>query len=332
MKANIKFNILLFIFCSLSRWGVCSDLPKDSIRIYLHDALDLMKKRSVNSKKLDWDEIYKKSDEAIADAKTIRDTYPAIQKALNLLNDQHSKFFTPEMVRDYVLGYRATGQKFPEIKARIIDNQYAYLALPAFYSYNFKEWNEFVDTFYRKMHTLQKQHPKAWILDLSDNEGGMFFPMLAAISPLLDRQNVIGWKDGMGNNHFINYKDNRIYDDRVAVHLFQLMQPKPKIRTDKVIVIINGVTASSAEFAAVSFVGQKNVSFFGTKTNGLTSANQEHKLSDGAFLVLTEGNTIDRNQKEYAEIGRGVSPDYKIEWLDGENQHLEKVIQLLKAK
>ena len=305
----------------------------DSIQLYLTQALNLMKSRSVNRHKLDWDKIYKEAYLAGMQARNIRDTYPIIRSTLGKLEDQHSKFFAPETVRAYLLGYRGTGQKFPEIKVTLLQNQYAYITLPPFYSFNFDEWDEFANTFRQKIAALELKHPKGWIIDLRDNDGGMFMPMYAAIAPLLDRNKVIGWKDGLGKHNFIKFKNGAIYENSKVVHRFKLECNEIKVAKAPIVILINQYTASSGEFAAIAFAGQKNVVFVGTKTNGLTSANQEHTLPDGAFLVLTEGNTIDRNKKEYAEIGRGLLPDYPMKNTGTQNSQedlfLKKALEII---
>ena len=77
--------------------------------------------------------------------------------------------------------------------------------------------------------------------------------------------------------------------------------------------MVDKVTGSSGEFITAAFVGQKNVKIIGTNTQGLTSGNQEYKLSDGSFLVLTTGNIVDRTGKDYAKIGEGIPPNIMIE-------------------
>lgn len=252
------------------------------------------------------------------------------------LEDSHSKFFSPKQVEAYLLGYRKTGQQFPEMKSAMLEGGYAYVQLPAFASFNFEEWDEYVKTFWNKIAELESKHPKGWIIDVRDNEGGMFAPMYAAISPFLNQSKVIGWKDGFGKYVFMNFKNGKFYENNLARYQFRLGDQKIKIAKVPAVILINQGTGSSGEFAAISFVGQKNVSFVGTKTTGLTSANQEHKLADGAFLVLTEGNTVDRNKKEYAEVGKGLQPDYAVDNIgspkSNEDAYLKKAIEVINKK
>lgn len=339
MNRNILIVPFLLVFAGADAQQKMVNPGKDktdSIKLYLKRALDLMKRRSVNSAKLNWEEIYKNANTAAENARTIADTYPIIKKTLLKLEDSHSKFFSPKQVEAYLLGYRKTGQQFPEMKSTILEGSYAYIQLPSFASFNFAEWDEYVKTFWDKIAEFESKHPKGWIIDIRDNEGGMFVPMYAAISPFLNQRNVIGWKDGLGRYTFMNFKNGKFYENNLARYLIKTGDRKIKIARRPIVVLINQGTASSGEFAAISFVGQKDISFVGTKTTGLTSANQEHKLSDGAFLVLTEGNTIDRNKKEYAEIGKGLQPDYPVDNIDSftsvDDAYLKKAIEVIDRK
>jgi len=306
-----KISIII-IFCLISIANTAYS-QADSVKKYLISALDMMKVKSVNKGKVNWDSLYNSSIKSAATCKTIRDTYPIITDALKGLEDAHSRFYAPEIVKEYLLGYRATGQEFPVIKADFLENKYAYVTLPEIGSYNFDDWNEYVDTFYKRLTELQKHNPKGWILDLRDNIGGMFYPMYAAISPLLNDQKVIATKDAKGEITYFAYKNGKFYEGKNLAHQFNLKNKGISTVTRPLVILINKKTGSSGEFAAISFAGQKNVKFIGENTQGLTSGNQEYKLSDGAFLVLTIGNTVDRNQKEYTKIGEGLSPDFKIE-------------------
>ncbi|SHG91382.1 S41 family peptidase [Chryseobacterium vrystaatense] len=284
----------------------------DSVQSYVVRAIDLMKAKSVNKHRINWDSLYTDSHKKAAKLHTIRETYPLIKNILGALKDAHSNFFPPEMVKDYTLGYRATGQEFPVIEAKITENGMAYISLPGFACYHFAEWDEFVNTFYKKIEELNAQKPKGWILDLRENGGGMFYPMLAALSPMLDKQNAIGTVDAEGQYAFFEFdRDGNLFEGKQKVHHFNIKKVPQRI-TKPIIVMVSKKTSSSGEFSTIAFAGQKNVRIIGQNTMGLTSGNQEYKLSDGAFLVLTTGNIVDRNKKEYDEVGKGFSPQVQL--------------------
>lgn len=284
----------------------------DSVQSYVVRAIDLMKAKSVNKHRINWDSLYTDSRKKAEKLHTIRETYPLIKNILGALKDAHSNFFPPEMVKDYTLGYRATGQEFPVIETKITENGMAYISLPGFACYHFAEWDEFVNTFYKKIEELNAQKPKGWILDLRENGGGMFYPMLAALSPMLDKQNAIGTVDAEGQYAFFEFdRDGNLFEGKQKVHYFNIKKVPQRI-TKPIIVMVSKKTSSSGEFSTIAFAGQKNVRIIGQNTMGLTSGNQEYKLSDGAFLVLTTGNIVDRNKKEYDEVGKGFSPQVQL--------------------
>ncbi|MCJ8154915.1 S41 family peptidase [Chryseobacterium sp. SSA4.19] len=289
---------------------------KDSITMYVTKALDIMKSKSVNKSKVNWETLYSTTLNDATKAKTIKETYPILEKALGSLNDAHSKFYPEKVVRAYTLGYKATGQEFPVIESRLIDKKYAYISLPNIGSFNKDDWNLYINTFYAKVNELQKQKPKGWILDLRDNYGGMLYPMYAAVASFLDHKNVVGTKDAEGIVEYFNYKNAKFYEGQTATQLFQLKEKQPKHIKTPIAVLVNKVTGSSAEFITAAFVGQNNVKLIGVNTQGLTSGNQEYKLPDGSFLVLTIGNIVDRNGKEYDKVGEGISTDIRIDKTD----------------
>jgi carboxyl-terminal processing protease len=306
-----KFLIALtFIIALISSEA---SAQKDSIQIYVTKALNIMKSKSVNKSKVNWEALYRNTLNEAAKVKTIKETYPVLEKALVSLNDAHSKFYPEDVVRAYTLGYKATGQEFPVIESKFLNNRYAYISLPDIGSFNKDDWNLYINTFYAKIDELQKQNPKGWILDLRDNYGGMLYPMYAAVAPFLDHRNVVGTKDAEGTVEYFNYKNGKFYEGPMATQIFQLKEKQPKQIKVPVAVLVNKVTGSSGEFITAAFVAQHNVKLIGVNTQGLTSGNQEYKLSDGSFLVLTTGNIVDRTGKEYDKIGEGISPDIRIE-------------------
>lgn len=289
---------------------------KDSIHQYVSRALDIMRHKSVNKSKVNWEELSRTTFDDASKAVTIKDTYPVLEKALRSLDDAHSKFYPEEVVRQYTLGYKATGQKFPVIESKMLENKYAYISLPDIGSFNKDDWNLYINTFYSKITELQKQKPKGWIVDLRNNYGGMLYPMYAAVAPFFDRKNIVGTKDAEGTIEYFNYKDGKFYEGSTATQSFTLKEKQPYQIKAPIAVLINKVTGSSAEFITAAFVGQKDAKLIGVNTQGLTSGNQEYKLSDGSFLVLTIGNIVDRTGKEYDIIGEGISPDIRIEKTD----------------
>ncbi|PSK92090.1 S41 family peptidase [Taibaiella chishuiensis] len=310
-------RIFVFIVALLALVQLQAHAQTDSVQRYVSAALEIMKNRSVNRHRINWDSLCTDTYKRAAGLKTIKETYPVLKHALTALNDAHSNFYPPEQVEAYTLGYRATGQEFPVIKAKITDNNLAHIELPPIGCYHFAEWDELVNTFYEKITELQSHKPKGWILDLRGNYGGMWYPMLAAISPMLDQHQVIGTVDADGQYAFFDYRNGQLFEGGKAAHRFHVKkQPRPV--TQPLVILVSKKTASSGEFCTIAFAGQKQVTVIGQTTQGLTSGNQEYKLADGAFLVLTTGNTVDRHKKEYNVVGQGVTPQVLLNDLSDE--------------
>src|SRR5690348_14278956 len=66
---------------------------------YVTEALDYIQAHSVRRASLDWAALRQEVLELAAGAQTPAETYPAIERALELLGDQHSFFRTPEQQR-----------------------------------------------------------------------------------------------------------------------------------------------------------------------------------------------------------------------------------------
>jgi len=287
-------------------------LAQDTPKKYLDDAIALMKQNSVNKGTVDWTKLSTEATASVLDKNTVPEVYPIISKSLDRLNDHHSGFYPPETVSAYMRTYKESGIEFPYSKDSLINGQLAYISVPAIGNLNQDDWKLYVSDFYKKIKTLDSKNPKAWIIDLRENDGGMFSPMFKAIQPFLDREKVIGSKDNSGKTSFYkNSKDNVIFGTTVIA---TIDVPAVSLKNKKIPVylLVSKKTASSGEFVTAAFVGQKNAIIIGVNTQGLTSDNSEFRLSDGAILKLTTGTLVDRNGKEYAEIGKGITPDVEV--------------------
>ncbi|WP_205504006.1 S41 family peptidase [Rufibacter psychrotolerans] len=308
----------------------------DSLKAYVTEALNLMKERSVNKKKVDWESLYASALAKTDTARSLRGTYPIIEEALGQLQDKHSKFFPPEVIAAYNKGYRALGMPFPKPEARMIEGKYAYISVPAFYVNHLEEQREYATSIQAALQQLDAQKPQGWIIDLRRNDGGMSNPMLAGIGSFIENEKSAGWKNADGKATFWVYRKGKVYEGGNLVFDLASKPYVVKSRKKPVSVLVSRNSASAAEVVAMAFVGRKNTRLIGTNTNGLTSANDAHKLSDGAYLVLTEGNYIDRTQKEYAKVGEGIAADIPVGKLSKDKEendrvYLQKAVEYLSA-
>ncbi len=326
MKTSLR---LLFAFFLITHLQVFAQTA--SPRAYVNEALDIMKSRSVNKSKVDWEKVYASALAKTDTATSIRNTYPIIAAALKQLKDHHSGFYPPEMIEAYKKGYRALGMEFPAPEFKMLDNKYAYIQIPPFGVINLDEQREYAASIQAAIKQLDKQKPKGWIIDLRENGGGMSKPMTAGLGPFVENEKSAGWRDADGQDTYWIYRNGQVYQNDELV--FDLNSQPYKLKSGKkpVSVLVSKKTASSGEVLATSFVGRKNTKLIGTHTQGLTSSNSEHELSDGAYLVLTEGNYINRYSKEYDTPGVGIAPDIVLENLS-EDAAANEALYLNRAK
>lgn len=328
MKKPLLLLLLFLIFTTHSQIFA----QGDSLRTYVTEALDIMKARSVNKKNVDWEKLYSESLERTDTASNIRSTYPIILDALKQLKDNHSGFYPPEQIEAYKLGYRAMGMEFPTPEFKMLEGKFAYILIPPFAAINLEEQREYSASIQAAIKKMDKQNPKGWIIDLRKNDGGMSSPMLAGIGPFIEKEKAVGWKDSDGKNGYWIYKKGKVYENDDLVYDMKIKPYKIRNKNKPMAVLIGKNTGSAGEVLSAAFVGRGNTKLIGMNTTGLTSNNSEHELSDGAYLVLTQGNYLDRNNKEYNKIGEGIAPDIRLENLKDNNSENNDKFYIEKAK
>lgn len=299
-------RLYLFFYCLMIS---CTLSAQKNAVSYVEEAITLMKKNSVNKGTVDWTKLSEEALTSAAGKGTAREAYPIITKSLELLQDQHSGFYPPEMVSAYMKRYTESGLEFPYSRDSLINGQLAYLSVPAIGNLNQDDWKLYVSDFYKKIKALDARNPKAWILDLRDNDGGMFSPMFKAIQPFLDSEKAVGSIDNSGRTSYYANRKNDVLFGQTVIATIEAPAITLQHKKIPIYILVSKKTASSGEFVTAAFAGQKNTTIIGTHTQGLTSDNSEFRMSDGAILKLTTGILVNRNGDQYKEVGKGIAPD-----------------------
>jgi len=289
-----------------------------SPQTYLNKAVDVIEKNSIKKDSIDWVKFRNEVLEKGKNAESIKDTYPAIQYALELLGDHHSFLMTPEQSKTFV------DKKIllPEISAELIDNRIGYIKIPGFWGDTNERALKFAQQIQDSIRELDKNNIKYWVVDLGNDTGGNMWPMLLGLGPILG-DGIAGYF-ASNNNGFIGwgYSKGRVFCNKNQV--MKLNTPyKLRNKIEKLAVIISNNTCSSGEATAVSFIGIENSCLIGVPTYGNSTANGEFKLSDGAKIYLTVCKFADRNKKTYGiPINpnivdlKGTSKKTAIEWIN----------------
>lgn len=311
----MKKSLLLIAFLfAATQVSFAQTLP-DSIKTYVVEALDIMKHNSINKHNVDWEQVYAQTFEKAKDAKTLRETYPAINQALLSLRDGHSKLYPAEVIKAYkeMGAVEASGQKLPMPTGTIVDGEYALITIPGFAAITNDDQLAFVDSIQHVIRKLDAQNPKGWIIDLRLNQGGNLEPTVAGLMPILEAEKSIGWANGNNEITYANYKNGMIIGITDSLQHFIKAPYTVKKPNLPVAVLVSGKTSSSGEMTAICFKGRKHTKIIGTPTLGLTTSNSPRELSDGAWLNLTDSKSADRNGTVY---GGKLLPDVELKLTD----------------
>jgi len=281
-------------------------LPTQSIdaQQYLSDAIDIIQKNALNSKKVDWEKTRKTALELEKEAKTPKDTYDTIAYyVLKQLGDHHSSFMTPE---DANRLDNSTVEDYLQPKGKLIKDRIGYVAVFAFGAQSEAEMNKYADEIQNIIIDLNQKSVCGWIVDLRANEGGNMYPMIAGLGALTGEGDLGTFKNAVGDTVNWYYKDGQSGQGNEPIAA--VSRPDFIINPEQspVAVLIGPQTASSGEATALSFRGRPNTRLFGQPAYGLTTGYDTFPLSDGAMIILTVVTELDRTGQEY---GGKISPD-----------------------
>lgn len=201
----------------------------------------------------------------------------------------------------------------PPVQGRVVAEDVGIIELPHFIASltDHKKAREATDKFATQVQTLirelDQKKIRGWILDLRLNTGGNMWPMLAGIGPILGEGEVGSFVSSTGAIAW-SYQGGKSLEGKNVIS--QVASPyQVKHKHPPVAVLTDALTASSAEAIVIAFKGRAKTHFFGMPTDGVPTANEPYKLSDGAILNLTIAIEADRTGKRY---DNKIPPDTEI--------------------
>ena len=174
------------------------------------------------------------------------------------------------------------------------------IGIITFYTYNCSGdecWNPETSIMGTYIESI-KEHLRDWehsvdgvILDFRQHSGGTVFPMYYAFSDIFNNSTYYAWsnkKTDSNDDVWVSIVDGKLKHNTKLLNK-DIHYKKP------IAVVVGPATSSSGEFGAAMFYGRKHVRFFGKKTDGRLSGNENISISDKVELVLTGSliNTVD---------------------------------------
>jgi carboxyl-terminal processing protease len=272
-------------------------------RRYLEVALDVMQAHAAWRHDVDWETLRARAYTRNRIADTRSQTYDVIRFVLASLGDHHSGFISPEMV-SRLNALTVTDNPAPE--SRVLSDRLGYIRVPPFVSGRQGAIDEAATRLQRAVEEADAEHPCGWVVDLQTNGGGNMWPMLAGLGPILGTGRLGGFVDPDGVITTWSYADGAAAEaNQPRAHVIGGSY-RSRASTAAVAVLIGRATASSGEAVAIAFIGRPNTRSFGQRTRGLTTSNDQFRLSDGAILNLSVSAFADRNGGVYPD---GIDPD-----------------------
>lgn len=298
----------LLMACSASDAPSAPADPADSLTagaLYMKAMIAIMQEHSINRRMIDWGSFRAQVLHAVPPGASVSAAFPAIKVALNLLDDHHS-FYTS--AGGTIIAGSSLGCAAPAVTgAPPTGTDVGYVRVSAF-SGTAAQALAFTDALQSAIRAADAPQLRGWIVDLRGNGGGNMWPMIAGIGPILGT-GVAG--------HFID-PDGAIMSWGYTGSASQLggaVMQAPSAphtltsATPRVAVLIDQRVGSAGEAVAVAFKQRPDTRFFGTATCGVSTANVDFRLSDGALLHLTASVMADRTKQMY---GGPLPPDELI--------------------
>jgi hypothetical protein len=279
---------------------------------YLGEVLTLIQQNHIRRSEIDWAEYQRQVRAAAAGATGLADLDPALQLAMDLLQDRHTAICRGQGTCLYqsVQGLGGwTGWSDPGVLPAGV----AYVRIGG-NSGSPLSRTELADRLQAAVQAQDRAGLVGWIVDLRQNGGGDMWPMLAGIGPVLGDgpagsfvfpEGTTTPRLAPGATMTWSYSGGAARVDgqpKVSVTVpYTLLAPDPRVA-----VLQDGGTGSSGEALAIAFIGRPATRSFGAATFGASSANLGYPLSDGGTLQLLVGLDRDRGGTTY---GGPVAPD-----------------------
>ena len=163
---------------------------------------------------------------------------------------------------------------------------------------------------------LMQQNPKALILDLRDNPGGLLYTAVDVASIFL-REGVVLYEEARdGTTTPLNVKKGAIAPDIPMV------------------VLINKGSASASEIVAGALQDHGRAILVGENSFGKDTVQNVHELSDKSSVRITIARWLTPKKQEIHEVG--LAPDIKVELTAehmkaGQDPQLDAAVEYLKS-
>ncbi|MFZ6025970.1 MAG: S41 family peptidase [Bacteroidota bacterium] len=290
---------------------VVAEAQMDEIRIhrrtrYFKEIIKLIDKYFYFKDSINLGKCKKKYEKSFLEAPTEKEAFVVLSELMVSLKGNHSGIipYSPKKQLEF-----SDAVCYPDGKT--INNNVGYLKIPFFIASQ-ESSIRYVDTLLSKISELDAFDLIGWVIDLRDNNGGIFAPMITGLAPFFSNGEVCYSID----------RDGAAEADRISNGTYELVRknklafsfnPRHKITmrnvSKPVAILINNKTASAAERLVICFKSLPEIKLFGQPTAGLTTSTHSETLSDGSLIYILHSVSADVKNVQYAGA---ITPDQYI--------------------
>lgn len=298
-----KYIFFLFFISPLVMYGQKDkNLASAEVVKLKKEIFKLVKKNSMFSSSLDWNEVARESDALKLIGNDSTDTkilFDFFTQKLRKAGDKHSFFIAKQSIS------KIREAELPvHPQADYLGEGIAWVKVPPCLTFDAAKDKAFANTIRSEIKRIDSgQKVSGWIVDLRHNTGGNLWPMLAGLNALIEDGTVGYFVDPKSNKKQPWISHNGKLNSS-TINSYKIENTKVKIA-----VLIDSMTGSSGEMTAISFLGLPNVKTFGQPSAGYTTANQTYFLSNGSQLLLAVQFVADRTGKPYKDM---IIPDVAV--------------------
>lgn len=173
-----------------------------------------------------------------------------------------------------------------------------YIRIPALKVDDDDSYDTFANCLYDIASSLQEGR---LVLDLRGNGGGVLWPMLSGISSLLPDGIQAYFSYVSGEKRPIKLLDGKAFSNDASSHKVKREIYLKKDRLQKVLVLVDGKTASAAEMLAAVLASYPAFKLLGEPTAGFLTGVSTYELDDGLQLRISTSRFLDRMGNEVGE-------------------------------
>jgi len=272
----------------------------------VNSAIHYIEDNALHSDRVNWKLVKASQSPREGTPPSEEDAYTYIRSLLKELGDEHSHLITKDLAeaRYFSISKRPQSSVINSNSGAI-----GYLKVPGFIETSSLSEVEFIDSIRQNLLDLEKSDLVGWIVDLRDNDGGNMWPMLAGLEGLLDGPCVGHFSSSKNSKETWIVENGRAKIGSVVVSESANLRDLKLGHELPLAFFTSRKTCSSGEAIVVALKGRRLTKQFGSKTAGLSTANEGFELPCGTMLWLTTSIFTDRNGVQY---GESIHPDVPI--------------------